>query len=285
MTGSKSQIYNKSRREITQYDSIYTSPAAYEELTELMTRVRRWCLKNNQDWPILFAGVEGSGKSTLALQVAKMLDPDFCLSDSIIFDVVGDHHSYEQFLNRYRGKRGVVSFFDEAVDVFAATEHNTVECRVIQKIFKTKRSYSHFDLIIAPSVWDLVPDIRNRRTKSLIYTFSQRGRKADDVLHMFAYFSAERLTQILQHKNLQLLLRIPEKLFKTVQPNLLGIYPNIDSALDDEYQALKRENQREIELSGFAAIHEKREKRGATRKKADFEQPTPGEFDQFLKQR
>lgn len=284
MSGSKSLIYNRCRREITQYDSIYTSPAAFEELAKLMSHVRRWCLKNNQDWPILFAGVEGSGKSTLALQVAKMLDPDFSLSNSIIFDVVGENHSYEQFLNRYRGKRGVVSFFDEAVDVFAATEHNTVESRVIQKIFKTKRSYSHFDLIIAPSVWDLVPDIRNRRTKSLIYTFSQRGRKTDEVLHMFAYFSAERLTQILQHKNLQLLLRVPEKLFKTVPPNLIGIYPNIDQELDDEYQSLKRENQREIEMSGFAAIYDKREKRGATRKK-DLERPTPGEFDQFLKQR
>lgn len=285
MPGSKYQIYQRSRRDITQYDSIFTSPAAFEDLSALMTRVRDWCLKNNQDWPILFAGVEGSGKSTIALQVAKMLDPDFRISDSIIFDVVGESHSYEQFLNKYRGKRGVVSFFDEAVDVFAATEHNTVESRVIQKIFKTKRSYSHFDLIIAPSVWDLVPDIRNRRTKSLIYTFSQRGRKKDEILHMFAYFSAERLTQILQHKNLQLLLRIPEQLFKTVQPNLIGIYPNIDPELDAEYQALKRENQRDIELGGFAAIYDKREKRATGKRMPAGWERTPGEFDQFLKQR
>lgn len=266
-------LYESCIKEPSQYDFLETSPAAYEELEQLMKRVRSWCLKYDQDWPILFAGVEGSGKSTMALQIAKMLDPEFKISDSMIFSVADGPHSYESFLKKFRGVKGKVAFFDEAVEVFYTQEHNTVESRTIQKIFKTKRSYSHFDMIIAPSIWDLVPDIRDRRTKSLIYTFIAKGRKRNSYVHMFAYFAAPRISQILKHKNLKLLLRTPKELFKFVTPNLVGVYPKLDEKTEADYLSLKKMNQKSVEETGFGAIHAKYERQST--KSAPIKTPIP----------
>lgn len=84
--------------------------------------------------------------------------------------------------------------------------HSGKDSADVQELFKIKRDCRHYDILVSPSFWDIVPDIRERRIKSLLYCFTEvyhptAGRTR--YRHMYAYYSGSKIIKLSGNKKKQ----------------------------------------------------------------------------------
>jgi energy-coupling factor transporter ATP-binding protein EcfA2 len=223
------------------------APVPLQHLRTNINKAIEYCKGNRQDWVILITGNEGSGKSTLASHVCKMFDQDFSVDESIIYNFWGEDHSFLNFLEKFQAVPYKVAWYDEAVTVLFALRHSSSDSANAQELFKIKRDCRHFDILVTPSFWDVVPDIRERRAKSLIYCFTEIGhpvRGKTVYYHKLAYFSGAKISHISANKGgkVRFAFRSPTELFKLVRPDFIETFPAMDSEIEEEYMKCKIAN-------------------------------------------
>ena len=208
-------------------------------------KAKAFCQENRQDWVTLVVGAEGSGKSTLASHLAKMFDRNFKIDDSMIYNLKGPDHSLINFLKRWGDTPYKVTWYDEAVTVMFSHRANSKEVTDAQEIFKIKRECRHYDILVTPAFWDLVPDIRERRAKSLIYCYTEVYHPCENrtkYRHKYAYFSGEKIIKLSLNKKIKFVFRSPQEMFKLVKPDFIEEFPAMDKDIEAEYMASKRDN-------------------------------------------
>ena len=219
---------------------------AYEILLRNLTRIREYCERENQDWPIIVSGVEGSGKSTLAIQIAQHLDPGFTLQDNLIYGFADGPQSMRAFWDRFKTVPFKAPVYDEAVTFLFSQKHTSKEAKECQVLFKLKRECLHFDVMVVQSYWDMVLDIRERRAKSMIYTYVDAinipGQPAPKFIHKFAYYSGQKMIELSMSNKARKAFKSPGQLFKIIRPEFFGEFPDMPVDLQKAYKELKWQN-------------------------------------------
>ncbi len=175
--------------------------------------------------------------------MVKALDPNFDMDEGMIFSFHGEDHSFLDFMLRWHDTRGKVAWYDEAVTVLFSLRHSSRESADAQEIFKIKRDCGHYDVLVSPSFWDIVPDIRERRVKSLLYCFKKIEHPAQNktVFRYFvAHFSGEKIIKLGSNKKAKSAFRSSTQLFKIVRPDFVEEFPQMPSNFEKEYLISKR---------------------------------------------
>ncbi|MCK5292953.1 MAG: hypothetical protein KAR39_13165 [Thermoplasmata archaeon] len=205
--------------------------------------IKAYCHEKNQDWVFMVVGAEGSGKSTLAGHIAAELDPSYNVSESMIYTFKGDDHSYTGFLTEFQDTPWKVTNFDEAVTALFSRNSNSRNVKEAIELFKINRDCKHFNILVAPSFWDLDKDLRERRTKTLLYTYVEiehlpKGRKRYH--HKYAYFSGEKIIKLSHNKKARIAFRSAKELFRVVRPDYIETFPGMPPEMEGEYLKNKR---------------------------------------------
>lgn len=228
-------------------------------LTHITKQAKKYCVENRQDWVIFITGNEGSGKSTLASHVCSLFDPKFSLDDSMIYSFRGENNSFLDFIGKYKDTPGKVAWYDEAVTVMFSQRHNSKDSADIQELFKIKRDCRHYDVLVSPSFWDIVPDIRERRIKSLLYCFTEVYHPTANrtrYRHMYAYYSGSKIIKLSGNKKAKLAFRSYKELFKIVPPDFIEEFPDMEKKFKEDYLSAKRANRDDV-LERIEGITEK----------------------------
>jgi len=218
-------------------------------LMHTIDKAKAYCKENRQDWVFFVTGTEGSGKSTLASHVCRRFDNDFTIDESMIYSFREDPHSFLGFMRKFKDTPFKVAWYDEAVTVLFSHRHCTKDSADAQEIFKIKRDCRHFDILVSPSFWDVVPDIRERRTKSLLYCFTEVYHPTDNrtrYRHKYAYFSGSKIIKLSENNKAKLAFRSYKELFKIVKPDFIEEFPDMDEKFKTEYMAAKRANRNAV---------------------------------------
>jgi ABC-type oligopeptide transport system ATPase subunit len=210
-----------------------------DELKKVMAHRRAICNKLNTDCCIFITGMEGSGKSTLASHVVRMLDPEFNPDTGMIYELKGTDQSFMSFMDNFKDTPFKAAWYDEAVSMLFSLNHSNRESAEAQEMFKLKRACRHFDVLVSPSFWDLVPDIRDRRVKIMLYCFVEpvRGPVGSEPEYKYkvAFFGDRELPSLSINKKAKLAYRSPRELFSYVRPAFIEEFPPMDKKFEKDY--------------------------------------------------
>jgi len=204
------------------------------------------CKDREIDYPLMVAGGEGVGKSTLASHVvkkiAKYTNQEIDLSESMIYsyderDKYGHPliNSFLGFTHKYQNTHYKILWYDEAVSVLFSDDHATRESKDAKKLFVIKREMRHFDVLIAPSFFQIVKDIRERRIKALLYCYIEKNRETGKFEHWYAWFSSQKIVQLSLSPKARAAFRSPKSLFRIVQPDFVEKFPEMDKDFRETY--------------------------------------------------
>jgi hypothetical protein len=140
----------------------YIEPKLKEQL-ELYRHIVR-----NRNFTIMIC-IEGKprrGKSTLAIQIGKFLDSTIAEDiDRICFTT----DEFRKAVDKYKtGDKGKVIILDEAINMFASGESNSVIGRKLNKLLMMCGMYNQIYILCLPSIYDLNPYIRRQQIDVLI---------------------------------------------------------------------------------------------------------------------
>lgn len=126
--------------------------------------------KKDSDWIIALDGAEGSGKSTLALQIARYVDPTFCLDD-IVFDNEG-------FKERvFTKQKGGAIVFDECFTGLSSRASLSKVSKMLVSLMMQMRQKNLFVIMVLPSFFMLEKYTALFRTRSLIHVYENKNRR------------------------------------------------------------------------------------------------------------
>lgn len=231
--GNKEKAQKRAERKKVPLKVMYTN----------IKNIKKYCHEKNQDWVFMVVGAEGSGKSTMANHIAAALDPEYNVSESMIYTFKGADHSYMGFLTQFQDTPWKVTNFDEAVTSLFSRNSNSRDVKEAIELFKINRDCNHFNVLVAPSFWDLDKDLRERRTKTVIYTYVEiehlpGGRKRYH--HKYAYFSGEKIVKLSNNKKARIAFRSSKDLFRIVRPDYTETFPGMPPTMEGEYLKNKR---------------------------------------------
>ncbi len=217
-------------------------PLLYQTLRGI-EKVKQACVTKNSDFCIFITGMEGSGKSTLASHIAQAFNPDFDVNTQMIYDLKGSQNSFLEFTEKYKDMPFKAAWFDEAVSVLFSLRHNSRDSAEAQELFKAKRFYRHFDILVSPSFWDIVPDLRDRRVRMLFYCFNEpkpgKVGAPTEYVYKVAVYGLDKIPHLSWNKKAKLAFRSPQELFKIVKPDYIEAFPPMDPVFSVEYMKSK----------------------------------------------
>lgn len=218
-------------------------------LKKNIEKIKKYCVENRQDWGIFVTGNEGSGKSTMASHVAFMFEPEMKINESMIYSFREGEHSFLKFIQQYKKIPYKVAWYDEAVTVLFSLRHSGKDSADAQELFKLKRECRHYDILVSPSFWDIVPDIRERRIKSLLYCFTEVTHPVENhtvYKHKYAYYSGEKIVLLSKNEKAKVAFRSANALFKVVRPDFIEEFPAMNHEFEGEYLEAKHNNFDEV---------------------------------------
>lgn len=209
------------------------------------------CKNEEQDWVSFIVGPEGVGKSTLAMHVcetfAEYSKIQFKLDDSYIssFDDRDSKglplkNSMLGFIERYKDSPYRCLLYDEAVSVLFSDDHATKESKLAKKSFIIKRDMCHFDILVAPSFYHIVKDIRERRVKTMLYCFREKDPVSKRYIHKYAWFSSKEISRLSAMQKGRELFNEPKELMRLIKPVFVEEYPPMSESVRSEYLQFKR---------------------------------------------
>lgn len=213
------------------------------------------CREKRQDWSFEIVGAEGSGKSTMAAHVARILaeltNQKLDLNESMIysFDERDRHgkplvNSMLGFVDKYQTTPFKILWYDEAVSVLFSDDHATKESKSAKKLFVVKRDMCHFDIVVAPSPFHIVKDIRERRIKTMIYCYIAKDENTGRFKHKYAWYSAEKIVEMSLNQKARAVFRRADKFKAIVPPDFEEDFQEMDKKFEEEYLINKRSFQR-----------------------------------------
>ena len=167
----------------------------------------RGLVEDDDDYVLLVTGQEGAGKSVFAMQVARRLDPGFCL-DRVVFNP----KDFEKRVLGARPRECIV--YDEAYGGLSSSGGLTAISRKLVGLMTQMRQKNLFVIVVLPSLWLLNWYAAVHRSRGLFYVYRNHGKRG-----YWAYYNSKR-------KNL--LYELPRKLRSRndVNPNFRGRFLN-----------------------------------------------------------
>ena len=150
----------------------YMSPIIEEQLDNARIAVE----KNDRDFVIVIDGEEGSGKSVLAQQIAKKLDPKFCL-ENIVFNA-------DQFIDKIKkAKPNSCILLDEAFSASSSRGALTEVNRSMVAVATEMRQRNLYVLIVLPTFFDLDKYFALWRCRALFHVyFNKKGGRGNFII-------------------------------------------------------------------------------------------------------
>lgn len=141
----------------------YISPPSEKELG----RIKKAVIKKDRDFVMVIDGEEGSGKSVLAQQIARRLDPNFCI-DNICFNA-------DQFIDRLKkAPKFSCIVLDEAFSSANSRSALTEVNRSLIGVATEMRQQNLFVLIVIPSFFDLDKYFALWRCRALFHVYFKK---------------------------------------------------------------------------------------------------------------
>jgi len=142
----------------------YISPPSEKELD----RIKKAVINKDRDFVMVIDGEEGSGKSVLAQQVARRLDPKFCI-DNICFNA-------DQFIERLKkAPKYSCIVLDEAFSSANSRSALTEVNRSLIGVATEMRQRNLFVIIVIPSFFDLDKYFALWRCRALFHVYFDKS--------------------------------------------------------------------------------------------------------------
>lgn len=218
-------------------DDIGDKYASMQRLRYNVEKIKQYCIAQNQDWIVLIVGGEGSGKSTIGRHVAEMFDPNFSIGKQMVY-TFNEEYSYLDFIKNFRRKPYRAVVFDEAVTALFSRDHARGEVRDAVKIFNLNRQLNHFSILIVPSFWGIDVDLRERRSRSLLYVFQDEYTYK----RRFAYYSRKKIPNISSNEMARKIFLSSSLFLKHFKPDFIEAFPQLPKAKEDAYIRLKTDH-------------------------------------------
>ena len=187
---------------------------------KLQNKVKENVLKRDNDALYILDGSEGSGKSVFAMQLAKFLDPTFCL-ERVCF-------TPEEFEEAVKtSKKGQAIVYDEAFRGLSSRATLSKINKVLVSMMMEMRQRNLFVFVVLPTVYLLDKYVVLFRSKGLFNVYTRNGRRG-----YWKYYNSKR------KKSLYL------KNYKTytyykVRPLYMGRFTNTYVIDEQEYRNKK----------------------------------------------
>lgn len=249
-------------------------PKSLLKMRYIVEKIKKYCIRFNQDWLFLICGGEGSGKSNLGIQLAYILDPDFEMDKQMVYSFNEDY-PYLKFIQDFREKPFRTVVFDEAVTALFSREHQKSEVRDAIKIFNMNRQLNHFSILIVPSFWSMDVDIRERRARTFLYVFQNEF----NYKRYYAYYSRKKIPNISSDGNSRSLFLSPSLFLDHVKPNYVEPFPKMPEFIQGKYDGMKKDYFKEMldnmaqkyeDLDEIERIRMQRAKLSASKEKASM---------------
>lgn len=142
--------------------------------------------KQDEDFVLIVDGKVGYGKSTVSMQIAKQLDPTFCLDD-VCFTPEQWHERIQYFIDNNIKRKALV--FDEAMEGLSARSFATFVNRNMIRTLTKIRYLNLYHILVCYSIFDMDKPIALHRSHALIHVYKdglQKGR--------FTFFNEKKKT-------------------------------------------------------------------------------------------
>ena len=178
--------------------------------------------KKDFDWVWIVDGPEGSGKSVFSFQLAKILDPTFCLDT-----VCMTPNDFTKAI--LKAKKGQCIIFDEAFTGFSSRASLTEINRLLVSLMMEMRSKNLAVIIVMPTIFLLDRYVALFRARGLFHVYMKNGRRG-----RWCYFN---------NKKKKLLYLKGKKLFSYKEPRskFRGKFFDTYTVNEEQYRAKKTE--------------------------------------------
>ena len=178
--------------------------------------------KKDWDWVWVIDGSEGSGKSVLAQQIAKILDPTFCLNRMCMTP----NDFTKQVVN---AKKGECIIFDEAFTGFSSRASLTEVNRLLVSLMMEMRQKNLFVIIVMPTIFLLDRYVALFRARGLFHVYLKDGKRG-----RWIYFN---------NKKKKLLYLLGKKLYSYGKPRsrFRGRFYDQYTINEEDYRKKKRD--------------------------------------------
>ncbi len=165
--------------------------------TSIQTKIKPKVERKDNDWVWIVDGSEGSGKSVLTMQLAKILDPTFCLERMCM--------TPQEFTKAIlTARKGQCVVFDEAFTGLSSRASLTEINKLLVGLMMEMRQKNLFVIIVMPTFFMLDKYVALFRASGLFHVYLKRGRRG-----RWVYFN---------NKKKKLLYILGRKLFSYSQP-------------------------------------------------------------------
>ena len=178
--------------------------------------------KKDFDWVWIVDGPEGSGKSVFSFQLAKKVDPSFCLDR-----VCMTPNEFTKAI--LKARKGQCVIFDEAFTGFSSRASLTEINRLLVSLMMEMRSKNLFVIIVMPTIFLLDRYVALFRARGLFHIYLKNGRRG-----RWCYFN---------NKKKKLLYLKGKKLFSYKEPRsrFRGKFFDNYTINEEQYRAKKSE--------------------------------------------
>ena len=189
---------------------------------QIQRKVKPKIERKDNDWVWVVDGAEGCGKSVFSMQIAKVLDPDFDLSQVCM--------SPTEFTQAViKARKGQCVIFDEAFTGLSSRASLTEINKMLVGLMMEMRQKNLFVIIVMPTFFMLDKYVALFRARGLFHLYFKDGRRG-----RWIYFN---------NRKKKLLYLLGKKLFSYSKPKSSFRGRFYDQYIIDEegYRAKKRE--------------------------------------------
>ena len=141
-----------------------------------LEKIKKLINKKDADYVMIIDGQEGSGKSTLATQVAKYVDPTFCQERMCL--------TPEELMKKINlSKKGQAVVFDEAFTGLSSKRAMSQVNNVLVEMMMEMRKKNLFVIMCIPSVFYLEKYVALHRARSLLHTYTSKGKRGQYMVY------------------------------------------------------------------------------------------------------
>lgn len=161
--------------------NLYMDNGLYEQLTRV---VKPYVQKKDFDYVLAVDGEEGSGKSVFTFQIAKVLDPNFDLSQ-VCF-------SPQQFISAVtKARKHSCIVFDEAFTGLSSRASLSEVNQLLVSLMMEMRQKNLYIIIVMPSIFMLERYVALHRAKGLLHLYMRDGKRG-----YWGFYNRERVKRL-----------------------------------------------------------------------------------------
>lgn len=188
---------------------------------QLDTKLNPRIHKKDFDWVWIVDGSEGSGKSTFAQQIAKVLDPTFCIERMCMTPT--------EFTKAIlKANKGQCVIFDEAFTGLSSRASLTEINKLLVSLMMEMRQKNLIVIIVMPTIFLLDKYVALFRSRGLFHVYLKNGRRGQ-----WIYFN---------NKKKKLLYLLGKKLYDYSKPRsgFRGRFLDQYTVNEEKYREKKR---------------------------------------------